>query len=124
MIFLGLHGKIRERAFVCNKPGKQLKVIDGNIEIVDILLPPDNEIWYKTSDGLLYDLETIIMGVEQMGITYSGPDVLTNSWDEDLQMYRLVFDSSVTEIGVNIDFSTGEINSLYPIFTNNSDYGL
>lgn len=56
-----------------------------------------------------------------MGGTYNGPNIILNTFNEDKQMYVMVFDNEVTSLGVdNIDTMT--ISG--PFFVNNSNLGL
>ena len=58
------------------------RVVYGELPLA-IEGPADNEIWYTTTDGNKYDLATIILGLTSMGVTYNGPNVVSNEYDTD-----------------------------------------
>jgi hypothetical protein len=83
--------------------------------------PANNEIWYTTTDNQPYDLGNIVLGLASMGATYNGPNVVSNEYDADKEMYVMTFDSDVTTIG---DIDANTLTAAGPFFMTESNYGL
>ena len=108
----------------CNLSGKKL-VNTGGIISVQSAGPviPNNEIWYTTPGGDtdMYDLAFIIDMLVSQGATYNGPAVISNKYDDELQMWRMIFDDDVTVLG-DVNRETMTIEG--PFFVTNSELGL
>lgn len=90
--------------------------------------PANNEIWYTTVDGQPFDVQSVIDYASQ-DMPYSGPNVVSNVFDYNKNVYIMTFDSTITCVGPTVDPIKGEMvfdavliadpnNSESPIFSN------
>jgi len=83
---------------------------------------PSNEIWYTTinNNAQIYDWQSILDMITPMGATYLGPNLISNEWDSEKHVYRMVFDGIVDTIGV--DDQENLITHIF--FMSNNELGL
>ena len=84
----------------------------------ELVGPANNEIWYTTSDGEIYDLGEITDTLKDMSCAYDGAVVENNEYDEEIQMYRMTFDGDVTTLG---DLDLWAPSAVGPLFISLSD---
>lgn len=80
------------------------------------LVPPNNEIWYRTVDGLIYDYEEKFNEATD-SVVYSGPALISNTWDEEKQLYVLKFDKEITSMGMSEPGPEGKLGVFLDITT-------
>lgn len=62
--------------------------------------PPNNQIWYNTDDGKIFNIEAVLEKIVSDGISYLGPKLLSNEWDNTLNKFVMKFDADITALGL------------------------
>lgn len=68
--------------------------------------PANNEVWYTTVDGQPYDTNILFDTMEQGGFEYTGPKLLSNTYNAEKDVYVLKFDREVVQWGMTLDPET------------------
>ena len=77
-------------------------IAEDAINALFIVFPPNNEIWYTTTDNQPYDfggIIAILTSPEMGGGTYNGPALISNEFDTEKQMFVMKFEGDVTVLG-------------------------
>lgn len=79
--------------------------------------PADNEIWYTTVDGNPHDFFNRRETLENQGMIYSGPELLSNRYDSAKQLYIATFDDTITGLGLDMDSGASTLSYKYVTVT-------
>lgn len=63
--------------------------------------PANNEIWYTTVDGNIFDIANAIQDTESLlSLSYTGPNIISNEFDSNKKVYIVTFDKEITHFGI------------------------
>lgn len=65
--------------------------------------PANDEVWYTTVDGQPYDTSILFDSMEQEGVEYTGPNILSHTFNAEKEVYVLKFDREVVQWGMTLD---------------------
>lgn len=85
---------------------------------------PQNEIWYKTTDGNTADYGRCISELKSIlpKYNYHGPEIVSEEYDNALGFYRIKFFTNITELTTSQNLTTGCTTFFCDVTKGASDY--